>query len=74
MTDAVLSIRALTVDFVVGEEKKRIIKNISLTVKNEIFAIMGETGSGKSVLAASILGMLPSNAIIEGSIFYNLYR
>ena len=30
MTDAVLSIRALTVDFVVGEEKKRIIKNISL--------------------------------------------
>jgi len=70
MTDAVLSIRALTVDFVVGEEKKRIIKNISLTVKNEIFAIMGETGSGKSVLAASILGMLPSNAIIEGTIFY----
>ena len=32
MTDAVLSIRALTVDFVVGEEKKRIIKNISLKV------------------------------------------
>ena len=47
MTDAVLSIRALTVDFVVGEEKKRIIKNISLTVKNVIFWDMGGTGRGK---------------------------
>ena len=70
MNDTVLKINNLTVDFLLGEKKKRVIRNLSLEIKNEIFAIMGETGCGKSVLAASILGLLPSNALVNGSVLY----
>ncbi|QOW60984.1 ATP-binding cassette domain-containing protein [Treponema pedis] len=67
----ILEIHNLNIDFLIGNIRKKIIKNISLHIENEIFAIMGETGCGKSVLAGSVLGLLPSNAIIEGSILYN---
>ena len=70
MTEPVLKIDNLTVDFLLGEKEKRVIKNISLNIKNEIFAIIGETGSGKSVLVSAILGLLPSNAVVKGSILY----
>jgi len=38
--------------------------------KGEILAIVGASGSGKSLLAHSILGILPSNANVSGSIKY----
>ena len=48
-----------------------VIHTLSLTVgKGEIVAVVGSSGSGKSVLAHAALGLLPRNAHIEGSICY----
>ena len=48
------------------------VKDLSLTVKqNEILAIVGASGSGKSLLAHAILGILPTNSKINGKILYN---
>lgn len=54
--------------------KKRIIHPISdlnLSIEEgEIVAIVGASGSGKSLLAHAVLGILPANAICNGSIQY----
>ncbi len=47
------------------------IKNISLTVnRGEILAIVGASGSGKSLLAHAIMGLLPYNASLSGQLYY----
>lgn len=47
------------------------INDLSLSVNSgEIVAILGSSGSGKSLLAHAILGILPENAICEGVIKY----
>lgn len=38
--------------------------------EGEIVAVVGASGSGKSLLAHAVLGILPSNAICSGSIIY----
>lgn len=38
--------------------------------EGEILAVVGSSGSGKSLLAHAILGILPNNATIEGTIEY----
>lgn len=48
------------------------LKNLNLYVdKGEIVAIIGSSGSGKSLLAHAILGVLPNNAHLKGEIYYN---
>ncbi|MGL4732036.1 MAG: ATP-binding cassette domain-containing protein [Clostridium sp.] len=59
--------------YVKGTEMREInvIKNLSMDInEKEIVAIVGASGSGKSLLAHSILGILPSNSICEGKISY----
>lgn len=56
-----------------GLKRKNIdtVHDISLDVrKGEILAIIGASGSGKSLLAHGIMGILPSNAVTRGEIFY----
>ncbi|MFC5471216.1 ATP-binding cassette domain-containing protein [Cohnella suwonensis] len=49
----------------------QVISNFTLDLyPGEIMAIVGASGSGKSLLAHAILGILPSNAYINGSIKY----
>ncbi len=49
-----------------------VISDLSVTVhEGEIMVIVGASGSGKSVLAHAILGILPSNAIVGGQMQYN---
>ena len=38
--------------------------------EGEILAVVGSSGSGKSLLASAILGILPMNASSEGDIYY----
>lgn len=48
------------------------IRSLDLHVrKGEIMAVIGESGSGKSLLAHAILGLLPPNARTGGQIVFN---
>ncbi|WP_407414423.1 ATP-binding cassette domain-containing protein [Methanobrevibacter sp.] len=49
----------------------KVISDLSIDVnENEIVAVLGSSGSGKSLLAHSILGILPYNSHVEGEIKY----
>ena len=49
----------------------RVISDLSLTVNSgEILAIAGSSGSGKSLLAHAVLGLLPQNAAVSGEMLY----
>ncbi|CAM3144772.1 ATP-binding cassette domain-containing protein [Streptobacillus ratti] len=48
------------------------IKDLNIEIKKgEILAIVGASGSGKSLLAHAIMDILPPNATINGKILYN---
>lgn len=48
-----------------------VITDLGLTVnRGEVVAVVGASGSGKSLLAHAILGILPHNATITGTIHY----
>lgn len=48
-----------------------VIKNFELTInEGEIVAVLGSSGSGKSLLADAILGILPENAITQGKVYF----
>ncbi len=50
----------------------KVINDLTLDVsEGEILAIFGSSGSGKSLLAHAIFGILPENALINGKIKYN---
>lgn len=49
----------------------KVISDLSLDInENEIVAVLGSSGSGKSLLAHSILGILPYNAHVTGELKY----
>lgn len=48
------------------------ISNLSVSVhEGEIVAIIGSSGSGKSLLAHAILGLLPYNASVSGKMYFD---
>lgn len=71
-----LDVRNLSVSFLMygqGLEQKEVnvISNLNVTVKKgEILAVAGSSGSGKSLLAHAILGILPNNARVDGEMLY----
>ena len=49
----------------------QVVHDLNLEVReNEVFAIFGASGSGKSILAHSVLKLLPYNAKVTGEILY----
>ena len=70
MTTPLLSIKNLSVVFKQGEQILFAVKNATLELnKGETLALVGESGSRKSVTAYSILRLLPkSGSIPEGKI------
>lgn len=75
-TSNILDVKNLSVSFLMyekGLEQKemQVISNLSLAVKKgEILAVAGSSGSGKSLLAHAILGILPSNSWVKGEMLY----
>ena len=66
MSDTLLSIRDLCVDYITGEGPVRAVDRVSLDVKvGEILGVAGESGSGKSTLAQALLRILPAPAVIS---------
>lgn len=74
--EPILSVKDLSVSFQMydnGLEKYdlKVISNLTLDVQpGEIVAIAGSSGSGKSLLAHAVMGLLPENASITGEIAY----
>lgn len=51
--------------------REKVISNLCINVsKGEVLAIVGSSGSGKSLLAHGIMGLLPPNALMTGKIKY----
>ena len=74
--ETLLEIHDLSVSFRMYDgafEQKElpVISNLHLTVRpGEIVAVAGSSGSGKSLLASAILGILPENASVRGHLHY----
>ena len=72
-----LEVRDLSVSFRMYDgslEQRRleVISSLSMTVyPGEILAIAGSSGSGKSLLASAILGILPANASTGGEMYFD---
>ena len=67
--EPVLEVRGLSVDF--GVEKEWIPAAIGLDYEvraGEVLAIVGESGSGKSASSMALLGLLPANSRVSGSV------
>ncbi|ASN06503.1 ABC transporter ATP-binding protein [Virgibacillus necropolis] len=70
MNKALLEIKNLKTSFRIKDNYYAAVDDVSLSVhKNEVLAIVGESGCGKSALAFSIMG-LHNRAKIEGNILY----
>ena len=67
----VLSVQDLEVVFPTPDGDVQAVRGVSWEVhENEVLAIGGESGSGKSVSVMAALGLLPPNAQVSGSIAY----
>ncbi len=64
-----LSIRDLSVSFSKGDTPTQALNEINYDIDSQkVIYIIGESGSGKTMLAQSIAGLLPQNAIVSGEI------
>jgi oligopeptide/dipeptide ABC transporter ATP-binding protein len=68
MTDALLRVEDLRVTFASGGREVRAVGGVSFTVDSgRTLAIIGESGSGKTVCCRAVMGLLPEGAAIGGS-------
>lgn len=72
----VLEVEDLSVSFVqyekgLQQKQLNVISSLNISIcSGQILAVVGSSGSGKSLLAHAILGILPENASVTGSIKY----
>src|SRR6185436_14816753 len=68
----VLDVRRLTTEFRTHAGPLRAVNEVSFTLpRGQVLAIIGESGSGKSALLRTILGIQPESARIGGEILLN---
>ena len=66
-----LSVSFRMYDGALEQKELRVISNLSISARpGEILGIAGSSGSGKSLLASAILGILPGNAAVGGTMRY----
>lgn len=74
--EPILTVKDLSVSFHMYDKgleqyDLKVISNLDLEVcPGEIVAIAGSSGSGKSLLAHAVMGLLPENASLDGEIIY----
>ena len=68
MTESLLEVEDLRVGFAVGGRELRAVDGVSFKVSpGTTLAIIGESGSGKTVSCRAIMGLLPDGTAIHGS-------
>jgi peptide/nickel transport system ATP-binding protein len=73
-TDILLSVRDLQVEFGAATAPVRAVDGLSFDIyRGETFALLGESGCGKSVTALSLLQLVaaPAGRIVGGEIIFN---
>jgi len=76
-SEALLKVKDISLSFIqyasgLRQTELKVISNLSIEAySGEILAVVGSSGSGKSLLAHAILGILPSNAKLYGEMDYN---
>lgn len=64
-------IRDLSVSFITNGKKQNVLKKTNLDlIQGTVTAIIGESGSGKSVLGAALVRLLDPQAVVSGHILY----
>ncbi len=67
-----LAVQGLRVDFVTPDGTVHAVRGIDLDVtKGETVGIVGESGSGKSVTMLAVMGLLPRQARVSGSVLFH---
>lgn len=76
----ILSVEHLMISFsqYVGGWRQRelpVIRDLNIKVReHEVVAVAGSSGSGKSLLAHAVMGLLPANASWKGRIAFKIGR
>jgi peptide/nickel transport system ATP-binding protein len=66
MTDILLEVERLTTDIGPGDPPARVVDGLDLTLREgETFALLGESGCGKSMTALSLMRLLPAGGRIS---------
>lgn len=66
-SEKILEVENLTISFKTDNGLVQAVRGVSFDLsKGETLCIVGESGSGKSVTSKAIMGILASNAVIEG--------
>ena len=75
--EKLLDVENVSISFIqytqgLNQRDLKVITDLTLDVsEGEILAVLGSSGSGKSLLAHAIFGILPENAKLKGDIKYN---
>jgi len=65
--EPVLEIRNLCVDYGLGDQAVRAVRDVNLTLhRGEVLGLAGESGSGKSTLAYGLTRLLPPPGVVSG--------
>ena len=70
----ILSIEGLSTHFFTDDGVARAVQDVSFSIKKgKTFALVGESGCGKSVTALSIMGLIPApqGKIVSGKVVFN---
>ncbi len=68
---SLLEVRDLSLFFKTSSVPLNVVNKLSLSIeKAQIFGLAGESGCGKSLTALAVMGLLPENAYVEGSVVF----
>jgi peptide/nickel transport system ATP-binding protein len=71
LEEEILTVENLTVEFPTDDGSVKAVRGVDYTLHaREVLGIVGESGSGKSVSSMALMGLLPKNARVRGSIRY----